>query len=72
MAEPYVTLPPTSVQLSPSLVVHYTVWDTSGSTSYDSVRPLSYSEADIFLVCFSIAEPISLYNVRSHWAVEVS
>ena len=28
-------------------------------------------QADIFLVCFSIAEPISLYNVRSHWAVEV-
>jgi len=62
---------PCTVQLNPHLRVLYTVWDTSGSTNFDSVRPLSYSEADIFLVCFSIAEPISLYNVRSHWAVEV-
>jgi len=62
---------PCTVQVNPHLRVSYTVWDTSGSTNFDSVRPLSYSEADIFLICFSIAEPISLYNVRSHWAVEV-
>jgi len=51
--------------------VMFTVWDTSGSTSYDSVRPLSYSEADIFIICFKITDPISLYNVKSHWVLEV-
>jgi len=52
-------------------IVNFTVWDTSGSTNYDSVRPLSYSEADIFIICFKISEPISLYNVKSHWIVEI-
>ena len=52
-------------------VVMFTVWDTSGSTSYDSVRPLSYSEADIFIICFKITDPISLYNVKSHWVLEI-
>jgi len=52
-------------------LVSFTVWDTSGSTSYDSVRPLSYSEADIFIICFKISDPISLYNVKSHWVIEI-
>lgn len=52
-------------------LVSFTVWDTSGSTNYDSVRPLSYSEADIFIICFKICDPISLYNVKSHWIVEI-
>jgi len=53
------------------ILFNFTVWDTSGSTNFDSVRPLSYSEADVFLVCFSISEPISLYNVKSHWFQEI-
>jgi len=52
-------------------VVDFTVWDTSGSTSYDSVRPLSYTEADVFIVCFRISDPISLYNVKAHWIGEI-
>jgi len=53
------------------VVANFTVWDTSGSTNYDSVRPLSYSEADIFIICFRISDPISLYNVKSHWIQEI-
>lgn len=52
-------------------IVSFTVWDTSGSSNYDSVRPLSYSEADIFIICFKIADPVSLYNVKSHWIIEI-
>ena len=30
------------------------VWDTSGSPNFDTVRPLSYSEADVFIICFKV------------------
>ena len=30
------------------------VWDTSGSNNFDTVRPLSYGEADVFIICFKV------------------
>lgn len=38
----------------------------------DRLRPLSYPETDIFLVCFSIVQPNSFYNVRQKWHPEIS
>jgi len=35
-------------------------------------RPLSYLDADVLLVCFSIANPNSLDNVVDKWLPEVS
>lgn len=35
-------------------------------------RPLSYTDADVVLVCFSISNPISFQNVRDKWKPEVS
>jgi len=49
-----------------------TVWDTSGSQNFDTVRPLSYGEADVFIICFKVGDPISLYNAKSRWAEEVA
>jgi GTPase SAR1 family protein len=43
----------------------------SGSPAYDSVRPLSYQEADVFLLCYKISDPISLYNVKNKWIREL-
>ena len=48
------------------------VWDTSGSNNFDTVRPLSYGEADVFIVCFKISDPVSLLNVKSRWIEEIS
>ena len=42
-----------------------------GATAYDSVRSLSYQEADVFLVCYKISDPISLYNVKNKWIGEI-
>lgn len=47
------------------------VWDTSGSKDYDKLRPHLYTQANIFLVCFSVAEPISLSNVLDKWVPEL-
>eukprot|EP00093_Oithona_nana_P012288 12288.XXX_509788_505627_1 [CDS] Oithona nana genome sequencing. len=52
-------------------LVHFSFWDTSGSPAYDSVRPLSYQEADVFLLCYKISDPISLYNVKNKWIREL-
>ncbi|TRY61576.1 hypothetical protein TCAL_01479 [Tigriopus californicus] len=41
------------------------------SPAYDSVRPLAYHEADVFLLCYKISDPISLYNVKNKWIREI-
>ena len=47
------------------------LWDTAGQEDYDRLRPLSYSGADIILICFSTVSPTSLKMVRQKWYPEV-
>lgn len=47
------------------------LWDTAGQEDYDRLRPLSYPNADVLLVCFSIDSPDSLENVKDKWYAEV-
>lgn len=51
--------------------INFTVWDTSGSPAYDSVRPLAYQDVRIFLLCFQIDQPDSLSNTVNKWYPEV-
>eukprot|EP01120_Amphizonella_sp_Union-15-10_P006392 TRINITY_DN2038_c0_g1_i5.p1 TRINITY_DN2038_c0_g1~~TRINITY_DN2038_c0_g1_i5.p1 ORF type:complete len:208 (-),score=25.63 TRINITY_DN2038_c0_g1_i5:52-633(-) len=47
------------------------LWDTAGQEEYDRLRPLSYANANIFLVCFSVVNPVSYENVSSKWYPEL-
>jgi Ras-related C3 botulinum toxin substrate 1 len=48
------------------------LWDTAGQEDYDRLRPLSYPQTDVFLVCFSIISLDSFTNVREKWYPEIS
>jgi cell division control protein 42 len=40
------------------------LFDTAGQEDYDRLRPLSYPQTDVFLVCFSVVAPASFENVK--------
>ncbi|KAF0987775.1 hypothetical protein HZS_2774 [Henneguya salminicola] len=52
------------------------LFDTAGQEDYDRLRPLSYPQTDVFLVCFSTVSPSSLENVKEKvcvkWMPEVT
>lgn len=51
--------------------VELALWDTAGQEDYDRLRPLSYPDADVILMCYSVDEPDTLENIPEKWAPEV-
>ena len=44
--------------------VELALWDTAGQEDYDRLRPLSYPDSHVILICFAIDSPDSLDNVQ--------
>lgn len=44
--------------------IELALWDTAGQEEYDRLRPLSYPESDVILICFAVDFPTSLANVQ--------
>lgn len=57
--------------VSDTYKIHMSIWDTSGDSDYDRVRPLSYGEADLVIICFAIDNPESMEDVITKWCPEV-
>ncbi|CDQ89823.1 rho-related GTP-binding protein RhoU [Oncorhynchus mykiss] len=45
--------------------------DTAGQDEFDKLRPLCYTNADVFLLCFSVVSPSSFQNVTEKWVPEI-
>lgn len=54
----------TNVHYNESTLVALTLWDTAGQEDFDRLRPLSYPETDVVLICFAVDHPPSLDNVE--------
>lgn len=52
--------------------VELALWDTAGQEDYDRLRPLSYPDTDVILLCFSVENPDSFQNVQEKWIPEIN
>ncbi|XP_013388299.1 ras-like GTP-binding protein Rho1 [Lingula anatina] len=52
--------------------IELALWDTAGQEDYDRLRPLSYPDTDVILMCYSIDSPDSLANIAEKWAPEIN
>ncbi|KAF3859966.1 hypothetical protein F7725_000221 [Dissostichus mawsoni] len=52
------------------LQVELALWDTAGQEDYDRLRPLSYPDTDVILMCFSWTAPTA-WNIPEKWTPEV-
>lgn len=51
--------------------VSLTLWDSAGRDDYERFRQLIYNQANVIIICFSIANPTSYENVKRKWYPEV-
>ena len=47
------------------------LWDTPGQMDYDRLRPLSYPDTDVFIVCFAVDDRPTVNNIRDRWCPEI-
>jgi Ras homolog gene family, member A len=54
--------------------VELALWDTAGQEDYDRLRPLSYPDSHVILICFAVDSPDSLDNVQEKvcsWCISI-
>jgi len=52
-------------------IINLSLWDTAGQEDYARLRPLSYANTNVFLICFSLESRASLKNVKQKWVPEL-
>ncbi|KAJ7309788.1 hypothetical protein JRQ81_007856 [Phrynocephalus forsythii] len=48
------------------------LYDTAGQDDYDRLRPLSYQNTNVVLICYDVMNPTSFDNVLIKWSHEVN
>ena len=51
--------------------IKFQIWDTAGQEDYDRLRPLSYPQTNVFLICFAVNSLTSFENVKNKWYNEI-
>ena len=51
-------------------IVRIDLWDTATGAEFDKIRPLSYRDADVFLICFDILDRDSFVHI-GRWYLEI-
>lgn len=52
--------------------IKLSLWDTAGQEDYGELRQLSYPQADVFIIVFSVIEPSSFENAIKKWYPELT
>lgn len=52
--------------------IYLGLWDTAGQEGYDRLRPLSYPQTDVFLICFSLSSTTSFEHIAKKWLPELA
>ncbi|KAI8595083.1 GTP-binding protein rho1 [Dissophora ornata] len=52
--------------------IELSLWDTAGQEDYDRLRPLSYPESDVVMMCYSVDSVSSLDNLTEKWHPELA
>ena len=47
------------------------LFDTAGQEDFDRLRPLSYPDTNVVLICFSVDNPVSAASVVEKWTPEI-
>ena len=50
---------------------HLALFDTPSHENYDKLRPMSYSQANVILICYSVVKPSSFKSITEKWVPEV-
>lgn len=51
--------------------IELVLWDTAGQEDYDSIRPLSYPDTHVILLCYSMDLRESFDNIKTKWHEEL-
>eukprot|EP00760_Papus_ankaliazontas_P004915 PhM_4_TR12269/c0_g1_i2/m.52997/K04392/RAC1; Ras-related C3 botulinum toxin substrate 1 len=47
------------------------LWDTAGQEEFDKLRPLSYPNTHVFILCFAVDSQTTFDNISSIWVSEL-
>ncbi|CAF1085903.1 unnamed protein product [Rotaria sordida] len=51
--------------------VDLALFDTAGQEDFDRLRPLSYPDTNVIIMCFSVDNPVSAASITEKWIPEV-
>lgn len=47
------------------------LWEAGAGDKYKQIRSLAYTETDVFMICYSVADPESFEKVETYWMADI-